>query len=117
MAGAISAGSFISWLAFHVVSWLMQWAWTALRGGSWGCDVPLCGTPLAGVGSIMKREPDFSIAFIGGVLGDVGAIVWGIWTVQWEIYRGDDLIWAVTTIAGAATAVSALIFFVINIRR
>lgn len=109
------------WVLFHMGSWLIQWAGVNLVGSSYECDVPLCDTPLRGIGRITEKDPEFSIAFVGGVLGDVGNVILSVLFVQWEIYRGEgfvmNIVWIGTTGIAAVTISAAIAYFVINIRR
>ena len=116
----LSVTSLSIWITFHLGSWGLQFAWTALLGGSIECEVPLCNSPLEGLGSIMLADPEFSVSFITGTLGDVGSIIWGLFAVQWGIYKADSLVGSIpgiiVTYIGGASAVGFIVFTLLNRR-
>lgn len=114
----LSQVSLAAWIAFHVFSWSVQVAWGSLGGGGMDCEVFLCNSPLEGVGRILRNDPQFSFTFAAGILADVGSILWGLLTVQWDIWKGDSLVASTPqffmSTLGAAAAAGFVVFSVLR---
>lgn len=86
----MSAAPLYIWVGIHLALWAMTYAWTTLIGESPECAVAYCKTPLEGVINIFSEQPSIDPRYIVGLVLDFLLAIWGLLTVNYELFGGTD---------------------------